>query len=211
MLKRAAMRIAQFDKHIRGDRWRPLIRRGYQIMSFIYDPAARLLLPDYQSAAIDLLERLRVTSDDRVLDLGCGTGMVTLPAAERVAWVVGLDMTPGMLRKLQRKAARGSKQPPALIQGDARYLPLASETFSVVTTSFMLLHLTAAEKLQVFNEVWRILAPGGRLGCLTGQHSAGDAYSTPEEWRQWLADCGFEDIAVEDVRDVYRLVLATRA
>jgi len=54
MLQRTGMRIAQFDKHIRGDRWRPLVRRGYQFLSPIYDVGARLLLPDYQLAAIDL-------------------------------------------------------------------------------------------------------------------------------------------------------------
>ncbi len=211
MLQRVTMRITQFDKHIRGDRWRPLIRRGYQLMSLIYDPAARLLLPDYQLAAVDLLERLQVTADDRVLDLGCGTGMVTLPAAERAAWVAGLDMTPGMLRKLQRKATQSSTRSPVLIRGDARYLPLAAETFTVVTTSFMLLHLTAAEKQQVFNEAHRVLAPGGRLGCLTSRDSIGDAYPTPEEWHHWLQASGFQNITIEDVRDVYRLVLAMRA
>lgn len=46
--------IAQFDKHIRGDRWRPLVRRGYQVIALFYDQAARLLLPDYQLAAVDL-------------------------------------------------------------------------------------------------------------------------------------------------------------
>jgi len=211
MLKQAAMRLAQFDQHIRGDRWRPLVRWGYQAMAPIYDVGARLLLPDYQLAAIDLLERLEVTSDDRVLDLGCGTGMVTLPAAERAAWVAGLDMTPGMLRRLQHKAAREPERSPALIQSDARYLPLTNETFNVVTTSFMLLHLTAAEKQQVFSEVWRILVPGGRLGCLTSRHGIGDAYPTAEEWHRWLQACGFHDVTVEDLRDVYRLILATRA
>ncbi|HIQ04625.1 MAG TPA: class I SAM-dependent methyltransferase [Anaerolineae bacterium] len=106
---------------------------------------------------------------------------------------------------------QGPERSPALIQGDARYLPLTDEMFSVVTTSFMLVHLTAAEKLQVFNEVRRVLVPGGRLGCLTSQDSVGDAYPTTEEWRQWLRACGFHDITVEDLRDVYRLVLATCA
>jgi ubiquinone/menaquinone biosynthesis C-methylase UbiE len=210
MLKQAAMRLAQFDQHIRGDRWRPLVRWGYRAMAPIYDVGARLLLPDYQLAAIDLLERLEVTSDDCVLDLGCGTGMVTLPAAAKAARVAGLDMTPGMLRRLQRKAAQQPGRPPALIQGDARYLPLVHETFSVVATSFMLLHLTTAEKQQVFSEVRRILVPGGRLGCLTGRHTVGDAYPTPEEWRGWLQACGFHNVTVEDLRDVYHLVLATR-
>ncbi len=211
MLKQAAMRLAQFDQHIRGDRWRPLVRWGYQAMAPIYDVGARLLLPDYQLAAIDLLQRLEVTSNDRVLDLGCGTGMVTLPAAERAAWVAGLDMTPGMVRRLQRKAAQQPGRPPALIRGDARYLPLANETFNVATTSFMLLHLTTAEKQQVFSEVRRILVAGGRLGCLTSRHGIGDAYPTSEEWRRWLRTCGFHDVTIEDLCDVYRLVLATRA
>lgn len=211
MLKRATMRLAQFDQHIRGDRWRPLVRWLYRAMAPIYDVGARLLVPDYQSATVDLLERLEVTTDDRVLDLGCGTGMVTLPATDRAGAVVGLDMTPAMLRRLQRKGARQPEGRLALIQGDARRLPLPDKSFSVVTSSFMLLHLTAAEKQQVFREVRQVLRPGGRLGCLTSRRDIGDAYPTPGEWRCWLADAGFRDVTVDGLRDVYRLVLATRA
>lgn len=212
MLKRATMQLAQGDQHIRGDRWRPLVRWLYQAMAPIYDAGAGLLVPDYQLAAVELLERLGVTPHDRVVDLGCGTGMVTLPAAERAGCVVGLDMTPAMLRRLQRKSGRQpAARAPALIQGDARRLPLADGSCSIVTTSFMLLHLTTAEKQQVFREVHRVLAPDGRFGCLTSRHSIGDAYPTRGEWRGWLTEAGFDGMMIADVRDVYRLVLATGA
>lgn len=207
-IRRTVIRIAQLDKEIRGDRWRPLIRGTYNIMARFYDAGADLLLPGYRQAALALLDHLAIEPQDRLLDLGCGTGMVAGPAAERAGWVLGLDLTPGMLRQLQGKARSHATWPLALMRGDARYLPVSAGSFDVVTTSFMLLHLTTAEKQAVFAESRRVLTAAGRLGCLTSREGVGDAYPTAGEWRGWLHNHGFEEIEIVDLDAVYRLVLA---
>ncbi len=203
LTQRLVVGVALFDKPIRGPRWRSLIRRLYNWMAPVYDRGARALMPDYQRMAVRLLEALEVSSTDRLLDLGCGTGMVTLPALERAAWAVGIDLTPGMLRQL-----RGKSPEMPLVNGDVTHLPFAPRTFDVVTTSFMLVHLTEIEKQAVFHGVQRALRSGGRFGCLTGQEGSTHAYPTASEWRAWLGESGFQDVQVIDPDSVYRLVTA---
>ncbi len=205
--KRMTVRLAQIDQHIQGDRWRWLVRWLYKIMAPFYDWGADRLIPDYRQATAQLVDELAVSASDVVLDLGCGTGMVTLPASKRAQFAVGIDMTSAMLHQLQKKQANSR---PGLVRGDVRCLPFSNNSFSAVTTSFMLLHLTTAEKQQVFREVWRVLKKNGRFGCLTGRHETGNAYPTAAEWQSWLEQSGFRNVAVAAYRDVYYLVKANR-
>lgn len=204
--KRMALRLADVDQYIRGDRWRPLVRWFYRRLAPFYDWGAAHLMPDYVEATKQLVEQVGAGEGDRLLDLGCGTGMVTVPAAARVAAAVGVDMTWGMLRQAQGKQAG---LPLFLVRGDVRCLPFASSSFDAVTTSFMLLHLTADEKRRVFAESQRVLAAGGRLGLLTARERTTRAYPDPGEWRGWLEEAGFNSIIVSEWGDAYRLVLAT--
>lgn len=208
MIRRTWIRLAQIDESIRGDRWRALVRWVYQGLAPVYDTAQRLVFPEYSEVIAEMLARLALSSNDRVLDLGCGTGRVTLPAVEKACWGVGIDMTPSMLAELRRNAAERGGPQPELVRSDTRFLPLADDSVTVATTSFMLLHLRTAEKQQVFREVRRVLSDGGRFGCLTSRHTISDAYPTGEEWRVWLTEAGFDDVTVADVRDVYRIVTA---
>lgn len=210
MIRRSTIRIGQLDKPLRDDRWRPLIRASYQLMAYFYDAAARRLLPEYEQAAVDLLDNVQVGTDDYLLDIGCGTGMVTLPAAQRAGRVIGLDMTPNMLDRLREKSRRQSGRRPALVRGDARFLPLETDSHTVVTTSFMLVHLSTEDKRRVFSDVRRVLSSQGRFGCLTSRHSVGDAYPTQAEWHRWLTEAGFDEVTIDDVRDIYRIVTARR-
>ncbi len=60
----------------------------------------------YPSAVIDtLVDTFGLTSDDIAVDLGCGTGQLTLPIATRVRAVAGVDPEPDMLVRARRAAA----------------------------------------------------------------------------------------------------------
>src|SRR5260370_3975017 len=67
---------------------------------------AHLYRHGYPAAVIDVLaEALEIGTGDLVVDVGCGTGQLTLPIAGRVRAVVGMDPEPAMLRRA-RQAAR---------------------------------------------------------------------------------------------------------
>ena len=102
-----------------------------------------------------------------VLELGCGTGRVTVPIAEAGVEIVGLDSSEAMLeaasRKLERLSPGGAV---TLARGDMAQLPAEYEgRFSLVIVPFrgFLSLLTVPEQEQTLEGVRRSLAPGGRL------------------------------------------------
>ncbi|HEX8284733.1 MAG TPA: class I SAM-dependent methyltransferase [Pyrinomonadaceae bacterium] len=102
----------------------------------------------------------------RVLDAGCGTGLLTLAflrAHRRPADVASIDLSVRSLHTA-RKAARKLKLAPrrevSFAQANALSLPFADEAFDLVMTSGVLEYLPLREGLQ---EVARVLAPGGLL------------------------------------------------
>ncbi len=208
-MNRLLVKLGAPDRYLQGARWQPWIQRFYTGLS-LYDPAIDLLFPDYRRAGQDLLEALVLAPDHRVLDLGCGTGLLTLPAARRSRFAVGVDLTYAMLERLQRRAGTALLPRVGLVRGDVRFLPLADGAFQRVVTSFMLLHLTWEEKRQALQEAARVLVPGGRLGCLTGLHRLAKVYLTQEEWRTLLHEAGFQDVAFQERCGAFHLVLARK-
>jgi ubiquinone/menaquinone biosynthesis C-methylase UbiE len=182
------------------------VRRFYALLAPVYD-FTFLKLPGYRQAARDLIGRLEVSTEDAALDVGCGTGLLTLPLAEHAGRVVGLDLSPSMLEKLAAKAARQGLTI-ELREGSVLELPFDDGEFTVVTTSFMLLYLTPAEKQHAMAEIRRVLAPGGRLGCLSSLGEIADVFLTREQWEGLLREAGFTDLQIEDRYDVFRLVTA---
>lgn len=101
----------------------------------------------------------QVASNDRVLDVGCGTGVLARAAADHVAdddQVTGLDLNEGML------AVAGRLRPQInWRQGDATHLPFSDASFDVVMSQFALMYFP--DRVAALKEKWRVLRPGGRL------------------------------------------------
>jgi ubiquinone/menaquinone biosynthesis C-methylase UbiE len=99
----------------------------------------------------------------QVLDVGCGTGIVTRFIADRVGGegrTVGLDPTPFMLQKARAAAS----QYPTIEwkEGAAEALPFPDESFDVVVSNQGWQYLT--DRAASFREMHRVLKPGGTLG-----------------------------------------------
>jgi len=70
--------------------------------------------------------------------------------------------------------------------------------------------LTAEEKQQALVEIYRVLAPNGRLACLSSQGEIADIFMIRQAWHTLLTDAGFANVQVEDCYDVFRLVTAQK-
>jgi ubiquinone/menaquinone biosynthesis C-methylase UbiE len=104
----------------------------------------------------------RIQADDRVLDMGCGTGRFTVPMAEAGADVTGFDISPAMLSQLE-STARDRGVAVTTCEGDMAHLAFEDDTFDVVTSMLALMHIPVEDRQQVFLEVARVLKPGGRF------------------------------------------------
>jgi ubiquinone/menaquinone biosynthesis C-methylase UbiE len=101
---------------------------------------------------------------DRVLDLGSGSGMDVFVAALHVGEsgsVTGLDMTDEQLAKARRLRDRMGFRNVTFEQGYIEDLPFEDEAFDVVISNGVI--NLSAEKDRVFEEISRVLKPGGRL------------------------------------------------
>ncbi|OIK24182.1 class I SAM-dependent methyltransferase [Streptomyces malaysiense] len=113
----------------------------------------------------------------RLLDLACGTGIVTrrLAAARPAIRVTGADLAPGMIR---RAAVR---LPGAVVRADSRRLPFPAATFDAVTSIWLLHLLTGPDDLgAVLAECARVLRPGGVYVTTVDKAAAHDVGSDIE-------------------------------
>ncbi len=198
-LREAYLRLAGFDNRLPFSHVVPL----YRLMAPIFDSGAEWLMPEYDVAIAQLLRKLNLTHRDVLLDMACGTGKV-LMGANGVQWRMGLDLSADMLNQLRRKTLL------PVLRCDARRMALTDATFSVVTTSFMLLHLSEAQRLAVFSEAWRVLKSGGRIGCLTADARLGQAYGSNAAWRRWLLQTGFESVEITPILSDYRVIIGRK-
>ncbi|MDV6348692.1 class I SAM-dependent methyltransferase [Nitrosomonas sp. Is35] len=143
-----------------------------------YDPMMRWLFPESGIKAA-LIAQAKVQSGQTVLDMGCGTGTLTLliKQTEPGAVVHALDMDLQALN-IAREKIEKAEQNITLQQGSATCLPYPDESFDRVFASLMLHHLTREDKQQALREAFRVLKPGGEL------HVAD--FGAPHDAGMWL-------------------------
>jgi ubiquinone/menaquinone biosynthesis C-methylase UbiE len=107
----------------------------------------------------------QVKPGDCVLEVGCGTGTLTL-AAKRQAGpsgkVFGIDIIPGMIELSQRKAAQANEDITFQL-GSIDDIPFSANQFDVVMCSFMIFHMSEMVRCKGITEIYRVLKPQGRL------------------------------------------------
>jgi SAM-dependent methyltransferase len=112
--------------------------------------------------AIDLIEFAALRPQERVLDVACGTGVVTRLAMQRVGssgTVTGLDINPGMIAVA--RSVTSTEQPVEWQEASAESIPLPDESFDVVLCQMGLQFMP--DKQAALREIRRVLKPGGRL------------------------------------------------
>jgi ubiquinone/menaquinone biosynthesis C-methylase UbiE len=186
----------------------------------------RILVPViFAPWAQDLIERARpIGPADRILDLGCGTGIVARLLRERLgggAGITGVDASSEMVAMARTVAPELDWR-----EGNAMKLPFADATFELVVSQQMLQFVP--DRAAALREVRRVLVPGGRfvaatwrarreqplyeaLGQIAARHlgAANEkrfSFGDDSALRAGLADVGFTAIRVEVVTrtDHYR-------
>jgi len=151
----------------------------------------------------------QIKAGDRVLDVGCGSGRLTMAAQEWAGadgQAVGLDPSPEMIRVARKNAERaGSKAKFEL--GVVESLPFPDASFEVVLNRLMLHHLPGDLKQRGLAEMRRVLKPGGIclvvdfeppksgwLRMIVENHMAPMAHVDVREYVPLLVEAGFTEI-----------------
>lgn len=139
-------------------------RRSYDRMSNFYDWMAgssewRLTLAG--------LEMLDPQPDERILEIGAGTGRALLYMSRRVGpagMLVGLDLSGGMLEVARRRLSdEAPHQNFSLVQADGSYPPFCDQLFDAILFSFTLELFDTPELPALLDRCRRLLSPHGRL------------------------------------------------
>ena len=134
--------------------------------SKVYDLLEPILLlgkqAEYDHAIVRLLE---LKENDRVLDLGCGTGVLTKMIGDRLSpekggLSMGIDAAAGMI-----KVARKKRETPScrFETAAAEDLPFEKDSFDSIVSSLFFHHVPLDLKEKALSEAFRVLRPGGRL------------------------------------------------
>jgi SAM-dependent methyltransferase len=116
------------------------------------------------SAAPRLVRFAGIAPGTRVLDVGCGSGVVALTAARVGAKVTGVDLTPELVARAKENAAL-MKLDASFQEGDVEALPVPDANFDFVVSQFG--HMFAPRPEVAVKEMLRALKPGGTIAFAT--------------------------------------------
>ena len=119
-----------------------------------------------------VVERAAVEPGMDVLDVACGTGNATIPAAKAGARVTGLDFAPRLL-EIARERCADAMVEIDFFEGDAQEMPFADASFDRVVSTFG--HMFAPDHERTAGEMKRVLRPGGTIAvaCWTPDGTIG--------------------------------------
>ena len=127
----------------------------------------------YAGGAAEFVERLKLKPEMRVLDVACGSGNQSIPAAWTGAEITGIDIAPNLIEQA-RKLAENENLKIRFDEGDAENLPYADAEFDVVMTMFGAMFAPRPERVAA--EMIRVCRPGGVIAmanwtptCFVGQ------------------------------------------
>src|SRR6266498_3494438 len=137
---------------------------GFRWLTPLYDPLLKWIMRE-ETFKRKLISQANIQSGMKVLDLGCGTGTLTLmiKRAHPKVDVSGLDGDPQVL-DIARDKSRGTDI--RWDEGLASSLPYPDSTFDRVVTSLVIHHLVTEDKRRAFKEIYRVLDPQGELYVL---------------------------------------------
>lgn len=119
------------------------------------------LAPNLLPAVARLVGAARISADEPVLDVGCGTGNLSIAAARAGGAVTGLDVTRPMLERARENTAIAGLDDIDWVEGDAQALPFRDGRFGVTLSNFG--HVFAPDPDRATRELVRVTRPGGTV------------------------------------------------
>ncbi|HZZ00438.1 MAG TPA: class I SAM-dependent methyltransferase, partial [Candidatus Baltobacteraceae bacterium] len=153
------------------------------------------------------IEKMNLSSDDSVLDLGCGAGWASLMVRSRLGEscrVVGVDISDEFVRRASAKSQEMANV--SFLQGTADQIPSSDAAFTKVL-SFSSFYYFPDPK-RALKEIFRVVAPGGRLFILTCLYKDRPDWAEQESGLKWEARTG-ASVHVLSAKEYEALLSAT--
>jgi ubiquinone/menaquinone biosynthesis C-methylase UbiE len=193
------------------------IEGGYltQTAAITYDPITQYVLPPYEPwVRQGLISEIDI-QPQRLLDLGCGTGSMTIPLKQAFPGtkVTGLDLSPYMLAVAEDRS-RYAGVDIEWKHGTATELSqFASGSFDLITAALLFHETPPAITQAILAESYRLLTPGGKILILDGNQSTlrslewlNNVFEEPYiqayaagNLDAWLGRAGFDHVRTKDV------------
>ncbi len=159
------------------------------LASIVQRLESRAKHPQFAGMLLEYLEAMEIDSRETVLDLGCGTGMVSRKIAAREGFsgtVLGIDLSPYLVRAAATFAGEEGLAGALSFQpGDTRSLELEDNRFDAVIAHTLLSHVE--DPLSIVMEAARVVKPGGVVGIFDGDF-ASRTFSQPDSLQSWRDD-----------------------
>ena len=171
-------------------------RKIYDVHSMFYDATFGRLVKRRIARAIS---HMNIQPDDRILDLGIGTGVSLNYYPTDRGRVVGIDLSGGMLRKAREKIRERGLPHAFVFQADALHLPFADDSFDHVFISHVI--SVVSDPYRLVREAQRVAKPGARIVIVNHFQSTNRFIAMVEKWLcplcmklGWRSDLALSDL-----------------
>jgi phosphatidylethanolamine/phosphatidyl-N-methylethanolamine N-methyltransferase len=171
-------------------------KKIYDVHSFFYDATFGRLVRRRIATAISHMD---IGPDDRVLDLGVGTGGSLSFYQPNRGRIIGIDLSSGMLNKAREKIAKLGLTNTTVFQADALKLPFADNSFDHVFISHVI--SVVSDPYRLVREAQRVAKPGSRIVIVNHFQSTNPLVAAVEKWLcplctklGWRSDLALQDL-----------------
>jgi phosphatidylethanolamine/phosphatidyl-N-methylethanolamine N-methyltransferase len=179
-----------------GDMQESSTKKIYDIHSMFYDATFGRLVCRRIARAIS---HMNLGADDRVLDLGVGTGVSLNYYPMDRGRIVGVDLSSGMLREARKKIREQGRNNAQVFQADALTLPFADNTFDHVFISHVI--SVVSDPCRLVQEAQRVAKPSSRIVIVNHFQSTNRFIALIEKWLcplctklGWRSDLALQDL-----------------
>ena len=171
-------------------------KKIYDIHSMFYDATFGRLVRRRIARAIS---HMNIAPDDRVLDLGIGTGVSLNYYPLDRGHLIGIDLSSGMLREARKKIREQGRDNAVVFQADAMKLPFADDSFDHVFISHVI--SVVSDPFRLIQEAQRVSKPHSRIVIVNHFQSTNRFIALVEKWLcplctklGWRSDLALHDL-----------------